>query len=156
MFKDAEDVKLKNQFDPTSSLYSYLDNLDTLKSAADPYHLRLCYPELVSTNIFPCNEWSQTKSPLATTSLTGIQFTAVNLTFDSDGSDNGLFQGLASNRVGKNGYSLLDATPLSITKWFSVGSLQASASGKVWGPTGIMVSKVELYMRRSIRTTGLK
>ena len=110
LFVDEADVKLRSQFDSTAPLYSFLDNLDMLKSAADPYHLRLCYPELIQHS-FPCNEWTQTKNPLATNSLTGVGYTSINVTFNTDGTA-AAFRGLAKNARNRNDeVTIIDTKP---------------------------------------------
>ena len=145
-FADVEDVKLKNPFDPTAPLYSFLNNLDTLKRKEDSYQLRLCYPELTQYP-FPCNEWIQSKNPLETTSKTNLD-TAITITFDSNGIGNQNFKGLGTNRVGKDTWSIIDGSPTSINFWLALG-LKQIFNDKIPGPIGVWVSKVELYMKRT-------
>ena len=145
-FTDAEDVKLKNPFDPTAPIYSFLNNLDTLKRKEDSYQLRLCYPELTQYP-FPCNEWVQSKNPLETTSGTNID-TAITITFDSNGVSNQNFKGLGTNRFGKDTRAVIDGTPTYSNWWFALGVKQLE-NNKIAGPTGIWVSNVELYMKRT-------
>ena len=148
-FTDAEDVKLKNPFDPTAPMYSFLNNLDTLKRKEDSYQLRLCYPELTQYP-FPCNEWVQSKNPLETTSGTNID-TAITITFDSNGVSNQNFKGLGTNRFGKDTRAVIDGTPTYSNWWFALGVKQLE-NNKIAGPTGIWVSNVELYMKRTSPT----
>ena len=145
-FTDAEDVKLKNPFDPTAPMYSFLNNLDTLKRKEDSYQLRLCYPELTQYP-FPCNEWIQSKNPLETTSKTNLD-TAITITFDSNGIGNQNFKGLGTNRVGKDTWSIIDGSPTSINFWLALG-LKQIFNNKIPGPIGVWVSKVELHMKRT-------
>ena len=147
-------MKLRSPFDSTAPLYSFLDNLDMLKSSADPYHLRLCYPELTQHS-FPCNEWSQTKNPLGTTSLAAVGYTLINVTFNTDGTSvtdgpTVAFGGLAKNKRKMNDdETIIDANPQSTDWWFSIGSLQYyKVDGKLPGPK-VPVTKVEMYMKRS-------
>ena len=153
VFTDAEDVKLKSPFDPTAPLYSFLDNLDMLKKKEDPYHLRLCYPELTQHS-FPCNEWIQSKNPLETTSGTNID-TAITITFDSNGANQN-FKGLGTNRFGKDTRTIIDGSPTSSNWWFALG-VKELQDNKIAGPDWPhWVSKVELFMKRtSPSPTGL-
>ena len=145
VFSDAEDVKLKSPFDPTAPLYSFLDNLDMLKNKEDPYHLKLCYPELTQYS-FPCNEWIQSKNPLETTSGNNMD-TAITITFNTNGANQN-FKGLGTNRVGKDTRTIIDASPTSSNWWFAVG-LKELLNDKITGPQSHWVSKVELYMKRT-------
>ena len=147
LFIDEADVKLKNQYNSNAPLHSFLDNLEMLKVASDPYHLRLCYPELTQ-HTFPCNEWSQTKNPLKITNVGGIGYTPLSVTFNTDGSSIA-FRGLAKNRNGKNSNTVIDTKPESAYWWFAIGALQYyNGDGNIPGPK-VSVSKVEMYMKRS-------
>ena len=121
-----------------------------LKSAADPYQLRLCYPELTQHS-FPCNEWTQTKNPLATNSLTGVGYTSINVTFNTDGTA-AAFRGLAKNARNRNDdVTIIDTKPQtkSTDWWFAIGSLQYyKVDGNLPGPK-VSVTKVEMFMKRS-------
>jgi hypothetical protein len=125
-----------------------------LKAASDPYHLKLCYPELSHQHASPCNEWTQTKSPLKASSTNNINFNAINITFSSDGA-NGSFKGLGKNRAGKNSKSVLDASPHESSWWYAVGAL-AVENDKIPGPFDGLhhVSHVEIYMKRSKPAPG--
>ena len=59
LFIDQEDALTKNPDNPEASLYSVLDQLETLRSPEGSLRLRLCYPELDGG----CNEWVQTSNP---------------------------------------------------------------------------------------------
>ena len=144
VFTDAEDVRLKSPFDPTAPLYSFLDNLDMLKKKEDPYHLKLCYPELTQHS-FPCNEWIQSKNPLEATGGTNID-TAITITFNSNGVNQN-FKGLGKNGYGKDTRAIIDGSPTSGHYWFAVG-LKELTNDKIAGPLS-WVSKVKLYMKRT-------
>jgi hypothetical protein len=146
VFADAADVALKNPFDDTTPLFSFLGNIDVLKAAADPYHLKLCYPELTQYPS-PCNEWTQTKSPMVATSTNNINFQAIDTVFNIDGAG-GSFRGLGKNRAGKNTKTVMDASPHHINFWYSIGALE-SWSNYILGPPNKFVSHVEIYMKRS-------
>ena len=152
VFTNAEDVKLKNPFDPSAPLFSFLDNLDMLKRKEDPYHLRLCYPELSEEYEFPCNEWLQRKHPMNSKSRDNMD-TAITITFDKNGVSNRGFSGLGKNDAGNNVNTIIDGSPTNTNWWLAIGALKA-IEDKIPGPRGKWVSKVELFMKRSQPSTG--
>ena len=152
VFTDTEDVKLKNPFDPSAPLFSFLDNLDMLKRREDPYHLRLCYPELRGEHEFPCNEWLQRKHPMNSKSRDNMD-TAITITFDRNGVSNRRFSGLGKNDAGKNVNTIIDGSPTNTNWWLAIGALN-TIEDKIPGPHGKLVSKVELFMKRSQPPSG--
>ena len=145
-------MKLRNPFDPTAPLFSFLGNLDMLKRREDPYHLRLCYPELAGEHEFPCNEWLQSENPMNSRARDNMD-TAVVITFNSNGVSNRGFKGLGKNNAGMNVNTIIDASPRNSNWWLAIGALKTKEN-KIQGPRGKWVSKVELFMKRSQPSTG--
>ena len=152
VFTDGEDVKLRNPFDPSAPLFSFLGNLDMLKRKEDPYQLRLCYPELVGEYQFPCNEWLQSQHPMNSRSRDNMD-TAITITFNENGVGNRGFSGLGKNDAGMNVNTIIDGSPTNINWWLAIGALK-TMENKIPGPNGKWVSKVELFMKRSQPSTG--
>ena len=144
LFKDTQDVKLKNPYEIAPSLFSIIDMIDDILTPADTkYHLKLCYPELTQFS-FPCNEWIQNTHPL-TTGLPG-RYTPVNVTWNSaSGGVN--FRGMGKNNDRRN--TIIDAAPSTSIWWFAIGALNNYGEGKIPGPD-IKVSKVELYVKKTL------
>ena len=152
VFTDGEDVKLRNPFDPSAPLFSFLGNLDMLKMKEDPYHLRLCYPELIADHEFPCNEWLQSQHPMNSRSRDNMD-TAITITFNKSGVGDKVFSGLGKNDAGMNVNTIIDGSPTNMNWWLAVGALK-TIENKIQGPHGKWVSKVELFMKRSQPSTG--
>ena len=150
VFRDTEDVKLKNPYDPSAPLFSFLDNLAMLKRREDPYHLKLCYPELSEEHEFPCNEWIQMEHPLKSSSADNME-EAIAITFNRNGVNNYKFKGLGLNRAGKNTKTIIDGSPTNNNWWLAIGALKTKDhdDARIPGPQFEWVSKVELYMKRS-------
>lgn len=66
LFLSQTEALLKNQNNPTASLYSILSYISNLK-LGDEYEFRLVYPRL---DKFKYNQWKQTSNPLITTGVT--------------------------------------------------------------------------------------
>ena len=147
VFTNAEDVILKSPFDPSLPLFSFLGNLDMLKRKEHPFHLRLCYPELSDDYEFPCNEWIQRKHPMDSKSRDNMD-EAIAITFDGNGVSNRGFSGLGRNDAGNNENTIIDGSPTNINWWLAIGALN-TVEDKIPGPFEKLVSKVELYMKRS-------
>ena len=123
-----------------------------LKRKEDPYHLRLCYPELVGEYDFPCNEWMQSEHPMTSRGRDNMD-TAVTITFDSNGVGKKGFSGLGKNGAGMNVNTIIDGSPTNSNWWLAVGALKR-IENKMKGPRGKLVSKVDLFMKRSQPPTG--
>ena len=122
-----------------------------LKRKEDPYHLRLCYPELIGEHEFPCNEWLQSRHPMNSRSRDNLD-TAVTITFDKNGVSNRGFSGLGKNDAGMNENTIIDGSPTNRNWWLAVGALK-TIENKIQGPYGKWVSKVDMFMKRSQPST---
>ena len=153
MFANKNEVALKNPLDSSSALYSFLDKMDMIQTPGEPYHFKLCYPELTQHSE-PCNEWTQTQNPMGGSVVTDAQFKAISTVFPKSGNSNHNFRGLAKNRGGKDTNTIIDAAPQSNSWWFAIGALKLHGSN-LPGPHGELVSLVELYLKRPLPTPGI-
>ena len=78
--------------------------------------------------------------------------TAVTITFDKNGVSNRGFSGLGKNDAGKNVNTIIDGSPTNTNWWLAIGALN-TIGDKIPGPHGKLVSKVELFMKRSQPST---
>ena len=73
---------------------------------------------------------------------------AIAITFDGNGVSNRGFSGLGRNDAGNNENTIIDGSPTNINWWLAIGALN-TVEDKIPGPFEKLVSKVELYMKRS-------
>ena len=130
----AADSYNENSPGLSTQLYSILNKIDDIKSAA-AYEFRLFYPDILTRN-----HWTQTFDPRS--GVSGINpvagYTAIAI--DATGIGwGGLNKASATS-------TFLDGTPNNGNWWYSIGS-QVIYSGGIPGPNGIVVTKVEMYIR---------
>ena len=145
LFTSGADALTKNPTNPDAKLFSVLDELEPLPDGT--FHLKICYPELVTAKDPPCNEWTQTSNPA--TNSTIVNYQPVNIAFFGL---NSTFNGLGVNSASQaNTY--IDDQPEHEYWHFAIGALQFyEGDNTIPGPVATSVQKVELYAETT--TTG--
>ena len=128
----------KNPDNPSASLYSKLDQLECYRTHEGKFHLKIVYPELGRSN-----EWKQKSNPVTDTEIKGFQ--AIKLDMKKDGQLKpwgGL--GLCHNKK-----ALMCDTPTRRPGywWMAVGAKYDWPKGRIPGPQGVSVRKVEIYVK---------
>ena len=139
-FKDQADAKNRNAQDESADLFSILDQLEEYRLCSGDFHIQLCYPELEQNYSFPCNEWTQFNNPVLDSLISNYK--PINITFQSETAD---FQGLSMSARGKADNLIDDYPYFQLGRSFSVGTIKGK-DGKIAGPGGILVEKVELFV----------
>lgn len=151
LFANLEDAKNKNPQNENSKLFSILDQLEKFRDAEGNFELKVCYPEVTYTPIYPCNEWIQSSNPVHETNITG--FRALRIAFPKT-STGGTFSGLGLSPP-SFGSTLIDETPSHGNWYFAIGALQYwhkddTIPGPRHGDTDLAaVRRVELWVKTS-------
>ena len=128
--------------------------MDMIQTPGEPYHFKLCYPELTQHSE-PCNEWTQTQNPMGGSVVSNNQFETINTVFPKSGYSTHNFKGLAKNKAGKDTNTVIDASPQESSWWYAIGSMKFHQASKIPGPPHELVSLVELYLKRTLPTSGM-
>ena len=139
-FEDWDEALNKNEDDEDANLFSILYKLEQYRTCSGDFHFKLCYPDLVENYTFPCNEWTQFNNPIVDSIIR--KFKPIKITFNSA---LGPFLGLGQSERAKK-ETLIEDNPMNEkNRSFSVGTMRGQ-EGKIIGPPGYLVEKVELYV----------
>merc|ERR1711892_1197864 len=120
LYADLEAAMNKNPRNEKAKLYSILDQLERFRDPEGNFHLKVCYPEVKYTPIYPCNEWIQSSNPLHESTITGFKAKWIAFPKTSTG---GTFSGLGLSPQ-SFGSTLIDETPSHGYWYFAIGALQ--------------------------------
>ena len=126
LFTSSTDAQSKNSEKPCETLFSVLNQLETLRNEDGSFHLKLCYPELGGR----CNEWTQTSNPA--TDSTILDFKAITLDFPKN-SYGQAFGGLGLSQAAYID-TFMDDTPNQRFWHYAIGAKQYVGGDKIPGP----------------------
>ena len=155
-FADEEAVALSSPYEENALLYSALDKLEQYRvSNDDKFEFKLCYPDLASSNPFPCNVWRQSTNPLKSNKRdVAAGYQEVNVTFTT------YFGGLSKRKAPYSDTSVISNRPSHEDWYHPVGALVLLDNGKINGPECDSkpdcpsVSKIELFVKKPLATAG--
>ena len=141
----------KNLRNEEAKLYSILDQLERFRDGEGNFHLKVCYPDVKYTPIYPCNEWVQTSNPLHETVITGFKALWIAFPKTSTGET---FKGLGLSPP-SFGSTLIDDEPSHGHWYFAIGALKYwHKNNTIPGPWNMdpnlaAVTKVNLFVKIS-------